>query len=346
MKASIIIVIFNGRKYLGRCLTSVLSEVREGDEIIVVDNASTDGSGRWIQEWWPEVLVITNTANQGFAIACNQGAKRAANEILVFLNQDTRVLLGWLEGLRGRLSADPQVGLVTSKVLMMDNPEIIQTCGLVVHFSGLTSADGFCERASVYRVPARVGAVCGASFAIRKAVWDSLGGFDERMEMYFEDVDLSWRAIRQGWRCELVPGSTVEHKQVWMPSARVLDYMARNRYLLVCKNLCGLTSLMLLPGLLIAEAADWGYALLRGNEAMAAKWRAWGWLAGNIKAVLAARQAIGRGRDLAILENCTYQLTPRLLDGGCAGRALTRLCNLVMYLNYKVAIWLVRLFKI
>lgn len=346
MNASIIIVVFNGRKYLRRCLASVLGEVRAGDEIIVVDNASTDGGVELIGEQWPQVDLIRNATNLGFAVACNKGAMRAVNEILVFLNQDTQVLPGWLEGLRQGLARDTQVGLVTSKVLMMDNPGIIQTCGLEVHFSGLTCGGGFGERASDYRVRGRVGAVCGASFAIRKAVWDLLGGFDESLGMYYEDVDLSWRAIRRGWWCELTPESAVEHEQVWAPSGQVLDFMGCNRYALVFRNLCWLTSLMLLPGLLIAEGADWGCALMRGSEAVGAKWRAWGWLVGNFKAMLAARQEGGARGDLPILANCTYRLKPKVLDGGRAGRALIGFCNLVMYLNYRAVIWLLRSFKI
>lgn len=346
LNASIIIVVFNGREYLARCLASVLAELMEGDEIIVVDNASTDGSGEIIREPCPEMTVITNTTNRGFAVACNQGAKRAVHEILVFLNQDTQVLPGWLGGLRGRLAMDMRVGLVTSKVLMMDNPGLIQSCGLVVHFSGLTSGAGFGERMTAHGVPAQVGAVCGASFAVRREVWDLLGGFDENLGMYYEDVDLSWRAIRKGWRCELAPESAVRHEQVQAPSLRVLDYMARNRYVLLCKNFYWLTSLMLLPGLLLAEGADWGCALMRGNQALGAKWRAWRWLVGSFKAILAARHERGTSGDLAILENCTYQLRPKLLDGGRAGRALVALCNLVMYLNYRAAIRLLRVLKI
>lgn len=346
MNASIIIVVFNGRKYLQRCLSSVFGEVGEGDEVIIVDNASTDDGVAFISERWPEVLVIRNTTNRGFAVACNQGAKRATKEILVFLNQDTKVLLGWLEGLRYPFARDAGVGVVTSRILMMDQPEIIQAYGLTVHFSGLTSARGFGEPAGAHGSLRPMGSVSGASFAIRRTVWTTVGGFDEDFGMYHEDVDLSWRTVRQGWSCELGAESAVEHEQVWAPTNPVLEYTARNRYFLLFKNFHWLTLIILLPGLSCAEVADWICALMRGGEAIRAKWRAWGWLGRNYKLILSARQQGGRDGDLAILENCAYRLTPKVLDGGKVGRALIGCCNLLMHLNYKLAIWLLRMLKI
>lgn len=346
MNASIIIVVFNGRKYLQRCLSSVFGEVGEGDEVIIVDNASTDGSVAFIAERWPDVPAIRNATNRGFAAACNQAAKRATNEILVFLNQDTQVRLGWLDGLRYPFARDTGVGVVTSRILMMDQPEIIQAYGLTVHFSGLTSARGFGEPASAYGSLGPMGSVSGASFAIRREVWTAVGGFNEDFGMYYEDVDLSWRTIRQGWSCELGPESVVQHEQVWAPSSLVLQYIARNRYYLLLKNFHWLTLMILLPGLACAEGADWICALMRGKGAITTKWRAWRWLGRNYKSIVAARQRAGRGGDLAVLENCTSGLTPKIMGGGKMGRAPIALGNFLMHLNYGLAIWLLRRLKI
>src|SRR5512143_2433877 len=122
MQVSIVIVSYNGSEYLQGCIDSILDEIREGDEIILVDNASTDGCARLVQEHFPQVRLISNQTNLGFAAACNQGAGYAAGESLVFLNQDTRVEPGWLAGLLAPFEQDSTVGLVASKLLIMSAP--------------------------------------------------------------------------------------------------------------------------------------------------------------------------------------------------------------------------------
>ena len=105
LTASIIIVTCNGRRYLEGCLSTVAAELWPGCELIVVDNASTDGSPAFIEEYFPAVNLVRNEFNLGFAPACNQAAVLASGEVLVFLNQDTRVEPGWLEALVGAMKS-------------------------------------------------------------------------------------------------------------------------------------------------------------------------------------------------------------------------------------------------
>ena len=114
-RASVIIVNYNGREYLEECLHLLLNKDCRDYEVILVDNASTDGSAEYVEQAFPEVLVIRNEVNQGFGQGNNVGVQWAKGEYLAFLNPDTVVELGWLEALIAALEADPLAGLATSR---------------------------------------------------------------------------------------------------------------------------------------------------------------------------------------------------------------------------------------
>ncbi|KPL18208.1 MAG: hypothetical protein AMJ93_14025, partial [Anaerolineae bacterium SM23_84] len=191
MLISVIIVTYNGIQYLDGCLSSLRQDVSAKREIIVVDNASTDGSADFVQRRYRDVTLVRNEVNRGFAAACNQGARIAAGSVLVFLNQDTRVKPGWLRALVDGFDLGPAIALTTSKVLLMLQPDRIQACGQDVHYTGLVFVRGFRLPADSLNTPQEVAAVSGASFAVRKPVWEALGGFDETLYMYYEETDLS-----------------------------------------------------------------------------------------------------------------------------------------------------------
>ena len=142
MRSSILIVLYNGAAYLPGLLGDLLPQLTPEDELILVDNASQDGSTDLVREKWPQLRLVQNVENRGFAAACNQGAGLAVGEFLVFLNQDTQPLAGWLEGLLAPFAGQPEVGLTISKVLVMRQPELVHLCGMAVHFSGLSFAGG------------------------------------------------------------------------------------------------------------------------------------------------------------------------------------------------------------
>jgi GT2 family glycosyltransferase len=231
---SLIIVVYNGRPYLDGCLDSLRRTLPAATEVIVVDNGSTDGSAALVRARMPEARLLVNETNRGFAAACRQGADQARGEFLVFLNQDVRAEPGWLEALLEPFR-DPTVGLTTPTILWMDDPERIQSCGQDVHYTGLVFARNFgASRAAVTGAPfADVAAVSGAAFAIRRKVWEELGGFTDMFYMYYEETDLSWRAGRAGYRCLHVPASVVYHAgRLDRPSPLALYCSFRNRILM------------------------------------------------------------------------------------------------------------------
>lgn len=341
MLVSVIIVVYNGITYLEQCLTSVQQDIKVESEIIVIDNASTDGSADFVERRYPDVILIRNEVNRGFAAACNQGARYATGQYLVFLNQDTQVLPGWLSGLLNALERNDAVALATSKLLLMSQPDKINACGQDIHYTGLNFSRGFLCASGQFSEPEVVGAVSGASFAVRRDVWEELGGFDEDLFMYFEETDLSWRAQLAGYQCLYAPTSVAYHDyRSSRPGFSRLYYSKRNRYILLLKNWCLPTLLLLSPGIILAELVDWGYTALIGSYALRAKLSACGWILANLPKIKRARRSAQAKRklpDAVILRSRTYQLKPREITGGIIGRLLVAACNPLFMINYWIA---------
>jgi GT2 family glycosyltransferase len=346
-EASVIIVTYNGRHYLGDCLRSVHDELRSGDEVIVVDNGSGDGSAGFVSEHYPRVRLLRNAENRGFAAACNQGAAMASGEVLVFLNQDTQVTPEWLRALVEGLEGGRVVGLTTSKTLVMSQPTRIQACGQDVHYAGLVFARGFGAPAGSLDAADAVGAVAGCSFAVRRDVWQELGGFDETLYMYYEETDLSWRARMRGYRSAYVPDSVVYHDhRPSTASAFRLYHSARNRRIVLLKNWRWRTLLLLAPGLLVADLVEWGLALRQGWVGLKAKLHAELWLASHLRLIHGRHIDAQKGRcvsDADILSERLDVLLPQEMAVGTMGSVSIATCNALFTLNHRIAHRLCRL---
>lgn len=341
MGVSILLVVYNSADYLQDCLSSVAAEIQPGDEVIVVDNASKDSSAALVKQNWPQVRLFQNNKNLGFAAACNQGAEYACQDILVFLNLDTRVHTGWLQALLDGLAQREGVGLVTSRLVWMSQPEKIQMCGQDVHYTGLAFGRGAMQPADRFAQSEAVGAVSGASFAIRKELWERLGGFDPLLFMYYEETDLSWRAALQGYSSWYIPESVVEHDAKFKPSPGAVYYSTRNRLILLAKHWKMLTLLLLSPALLLAELVEWVYLLRLGRGYAWGKLRAWGWLLGHIGAILHSRRRAQVGRrvsDAELLERCAVQLSPAVMPLGELAQGLVKIANRLFDWNYRLAL--------
>jgi len=337
----VIIVAYNGRHYLAGCLRSVLDELGPGDQVIVVDNASTDGSADFVAGHYPQARLVRNAENRGFAAANNQGAALASGEVLVFLNQDTRVQAGWLQALLDGLGGGDTVGLTTSKVLMMSQPDRIQACGQDVHYTGLVLARGFGGPARSLDGAEAVGAVAGCSFAVRRELWQELGGFDETLYMYYEETDLSWRARLRGYRSVYVPNSVVYHDyQAGRPTPSRLYHSNRNRGIMLLKNWRWPTLFLLAPGLLVSEVVEWGLALGQGWGGLKAKLRADFWLAshqGLIRSLHSDAQKARSVSDAEILAERLDVLRPQEMALGAMGKVCITICNALLGLNHRLA---------
>ncbi|MCK4470571.1 MAG: glycosyltransferase family 2 protein, partial [Anaerolineae bacterium] len=129
-RVSVVILNWNGRRYLEDCLTSLQDQTFTDFDVILVDNGSTDGSVEWVAERFPQVRVIRNETNVGFAAGNNQAIRASQAEFVATLNNDTRVEPDWLAMLIAAAEEDPTVGMCASKMLFADRPEIINSTGI------------------------------------------------------------------------------------------------------------------------------------------------------------------------------------------------------------------------
>jgi len=239
-KVTIIIPNLNGKRHLQLCLPAVLAQTFPHCEVVVVDNASTDGSVEWVQEQFPQVALIVNDSNLGFAAANNIAIRATSTPLIATLNNDTQVEATWLSELVRATTVDPTVGMVASKILYMQPPHLIDSAGIEVSRAGLAQNryNGMPEN-SVEVEPYEVFGPSAAAALYRRAMLDEIGLFDNSYFAYHEDTDLAWRARLMGWRCLYVPAARVYHahsatSRQGSPFKRYL--LARNGLWTIVKN--------------------------------------------------------------------------------------------------------------
>ena len=210
---SVVILNYNGRRYLENCLTSLNKTTYRNYDVILVDNASQDDSVNFVKKNFPYVKVIENPGNLGFAKGYNVCLKKIKTEYVVLLGNDTTVDPKWLEELIRIADSDPQIGICGGKILMLDNPRIINSAGGECDISGFAPDRGIYEiDRGQYEKIEEVFHVCGADMCVRREILDDIGFFDPQFFMYAEDTDLCWRARICGYKVVYVPRSIIYHK--------------------------------------------------------------------------------------------------------------------------------------
>jgi GT2 family glycosyltransferase len=270
-RVAVIIVNWNGRHHLEGCLDALSAQTFTDFGVVVVDNGSTDDSVEWLKAHYPQVRLIRNAKNVGFAAANNQGIRATETEFAVTLNNDTRVAPGWLAALVEAAESDPTVGMVASKMLFADRPDTINSAGIALDPAGIA----WDRLGGVYDDPTQVTPVevfgpCAGAALYRRAMLEQIDLFDEDFFAYLEDVDLAWRARLAGWRCLYAPAARVFHAH----SATGIEgspfksrHLGRNKVWLVAKNY-GPTKRLLayLPVIVLYDLAAVTYALIaQGN---------------------------------------------------------------------------------
>lgn len=223
-KLSIIIVNYNGGRYLPDCLRSIRQRVTMEHEVIMVDNASTDGSCEYVQRQHPDVHVIANGTNAGFSVANNIGVRHSKAGLILLLNNDT-LLLTSLEAAVHEFEQDDRLGALGCKIFYGDGkfqPSIgYEHTPLRMIFSW-TGIGSFRAAPSIFKLvdnnethyakPRKaVPWVSGAFLMTRRVLWDRLGGLDERYFMYVEEADYCTRIYRAGYRIAYNPHVEIIH---------------------------------------------------------------------------------------------------------------------------------------
>ena len=208
---SIVVLNYNGRRWLERCLSSLAGQQGVDAEIILVDNCSSDGSVAFVEQCFPSVRVLRLGRNCGFAAGNNAGAGRARGRFLAFLNNDTEADTLWAAMLKAALDANAAAGLAASRIVYLHDPELVDSAGDAYLRAGGAFKRGHGQMDMHFRAAAEVFGACGAAFMIRREVFDDLGGFDEDFFLVHEDVDLSYRAQLRDYRCIYVADALVHH---------------------------------------------------------------------------------------------------------------------------------------
>ena len=209
---SIIIPNWNGGHFLPTCLHSLSNQTYQSIEVIIVDNASTDGSEELVKSDFSWVRWIGLPENRGFTGACNEGLRAAKGDYLALLNNDTEVAPNWAQVVVGTFTSHPEIGSVASKMLLFDRRDHIHTAG------DYFTTDGRAGNRGVWQLDEGqfdheeyVFSACGGSSAYRRAMLDEVGLLDDDFFFSSEDVDLGWRSQLAGWRCLYTPRAIVYH---------------------------------------------------------------------------------------------------------------------------------------
>lgn len=307
--ASIIIPNYNGLRFMTPCLDALRAQtILTADatiEIIMVDDASTDDSVACVRANYPEVQIVQLARNSGLAAGCNAGARAAQGDLLVMLNNDTEVEPGWLAALLAAAAAHPQAGAFASKMLLFDRRDTLHNAGDLMGADGIPRNRGVWEidRGQYDAMPAIFGG-CGGGVMYRRAAWEQAGGFDERLFMYLEDVDLAWRLQLLGWTAIFVPAARLYH-HLSATGGGVLAsfYVGRNTLWVIAKDLPGPLLRRHFGRIVAAQARVTGDAL-RAWRGAAARARLRGQLAGliGLPRVFHWRQEVQGARVVGIEE--------------------------------------------
>ncbi len=236
-------------------LAAVLDQMGPGDEIIVVDNASGDGTAEAAMAIDARVKVVETGANLGFTGGCHAGARASGAELLLFLNPDAVPLDGCLAQLRAADVEWPGWA-AWQAVVCLEDGEHVNSAGNPVHYLGFAWAGRLDEPvASLPVAPHVTGSLSGAALTIRRTAWDAIGGFDDEYFMYGEDVDLCLRLRLAGQEVGVVPAARVRHSYSYEKGAYKWFYLERNRWRTVVGDYPTRLLLLLLPALLAFELA-------------------------------------------------------------------------------------------
>jgi GT2 family glycosyltransferase len=300
-RVSIIIPNWNGCHHLDICLSSLREQSFTDYEVILVDNASSDGSIAYVREHFPEVIVVPLAENKGFTGACNAGYACAQGEYIVLLNNDTEADAGWLAAIVAAFERNDDVGSIASKILLFDRRDHFHTAGDYYRLDGIPGNRGVWQQdRGQYDRQEYVFSACGAAAAYRRAMLEAIGFLDERFYFSCEDVDLGWRAHLAGWRVLYVPTAIVYHKlKATGGNVTASYYDGRNYLYLLWKNYPGRLMRRHWHSILAAQLRiSWN--ALRSWRGAAARARLRGQVAGlaGIFTLRSARRQIQRGRRL------------------------------------------------
>jgi len=266
---SVIVLNWNGRKYLADCLNSLAAQTFRDFETILIDNGSTDGSAVYIREHYPWVRLAALPENIGFSGGNNRGLNECRGKYIVTLNNDTKVAPEFIAELVKAAEADSAIGMVAAKMLNFYEAGRIDSVGIRATTAGLGMNRGVGETdRGQYDAAGEVFGACAGAALYRRAMLDEVGFFDAAFFAYYEDTDLAWRARLAAWRCVTAPGAVAYHVHS-ATSGRMSPFtvyqVQRNKWYTIIKNWPGRLILKHFTQIILYDLGAVVLAALRGR---------------------------------------------------------------------------------
>lgn len=274
---AVVILNWNGRKYLEQFLPSVLASTYKNLVVYVADNGSTDDSIEFLKEHYPTVKLIAHKTNEGFAGGYNRALKEVPEEFLVLLNSDIEVSPGWLEPAIALFNSHPDLAAIQPKILDYNKRD---------HFEYAGAAGGWIDRFGYpfskgrifdvlekdqgqYNAPTAIFWASGAAMIIKKSVFNEVGGFDPYFFAHQEEIDLCWRIHLYGYQIMSCPASVVHHiggGTLPKDSPNKLFLNFRNNLIMLWKNLSGFEAVYIIVTRFLLDAVSAWKNLLAGQR--------------------------------------------------------------------------------
>ncbi len=311
-RISVIIPNYNGRNILPACLDAILRQTRPPDEIIVVDDASTDDSPALVRQKYPQVNLVTLPVNGGFCRAANAGLRTATGDWLALLNNDTEAHPAWLAEMVAALEAHPDISFCASKILFHDRRNIVNSAGLFMRVDGVGRDIGYgCPDGPEFAIVRGVFGASGGAAIYSRAMLDDIGLFDEDLVAYGEDLDLSFRAQLRGYRCLYVPTAVVYHHggaTYKRNSATAVYYGSRNMLMVILKNMPSVLLRRYWPRMLAAQLYQVVYFTFKGLG--------WASVRGKMDALRRLRMILAKRKEIMQARRVSDDYIDSLLQRG------------------------------
>lgn len=324
---SIVIVTFNSKNYLKNCLNSIFNQdsSKYSFEVIIVDNSSSDGTIDLLNAHFPEVKIIENRINKGYGYANNLGVKYAKGHYIILMNPDTVTENRFFNGVIKPLENNKNI-ITTPKVLVFDG-KLINSCGLIIHFTGLGFTRGYKRPRNDFCKEEQVSGIFGCCFALRKTDFINLGGFDENIFLYGEDTDFSWNANLKGYSILFTPEAVLKHDYTLKVPPEKIYYLETSRYLILRKYFSKSDFLILLPSLIITEILTFSYALKFGFKGLKYKII-------SIKDGMTSKALKIEGNKEKLIDTLETEIPTDQLTYNRSQKFLKKIINYIFHLNW------------
>ncbi|GIP35111.1 glycosyltransferase family 2 protein [Paenibacillus sp. J2TS4] len=315
-KVSIHIVTYNSEEFIDKCLTAVLQQTYPVDRIIILDNNSSDNTITVLKKFTaPNIQIVLNESNTGFAPAHNQAIRMTKSDFFLVLNPDVILHPDYIRMLIENMLKIPGAGSATGKLCLKGFSDTIDSVGLTINKSRRAFDRGAGTHQVLWNQPAEIFGVSGAAALYSREMANEISiedeFFDESFFAYKEDVDVAWRAQIYGWKSFYFPEATALHERGWKRGSRskqslmVREYSYINRYRMMLKN--DSLKYILLHFIFIAsfEVASFFYVLFREPQLL----KMWKKLIGDIPRILKYRKIIKKNRkkELSILYSAFFK---------------------------------------